>query len=157
MLQKHFTIHWVNDILKGNLLTDVITKSIASRFINNYVCEPSIHPGPAHQTDRQEQSTGRSIWSRTWVGLTMILTVPPPCPAAVPILPVSHLPQQNAADSGTAKNKVNPTPVRDLMPHPVFQCFQRDLLFPFMYSILCKPFCTICLQDVPCPCRHWLG
>ena len=56
--------------------------------------------------------------ARTWVGLTMILTVPPPCPDYMTILPYSHLPQQNLFESGTAKNNVNPTQVSDQMPHP---------------------------------------
>ena len=42
-------------------------------------------------------------------GLAMILTVPPSHPSAMPILPDSHLPFQNLADSGTAINKVYPT------------------------------------------------
>ena len=38
----------------------------------------------------------------------------------MPIRPGSHLPQQDLADSRTAKkNKVNPTQVRDQMPRPV--------------------------------------
>ena len=51
-----------------------------------------------------------------WVGLTMILTVPPSYPADTPD---SHLPQQNLAESGKAKNEVNPTQVRDPLPLPV--------------------------------------
>ena len=47
-------------------------------------------------------STVRGIWSLTLVGLTMILTGPPLCPAAMPTLPNSHLPQQNHADRGGA-------------------------------------------------------
>ena len=65
-------------------------------------------------------STGRGIWSQTWVGLTMILAVSPSCNTAMPILPDSYLPQQNMADGGTAKNKVNTNQVRYQMPHPVF-------------------------------------
>ena len=64
-------------------------------------------------------STVRGIWSLTLVGLTMILTGPPLCPAAMPTLPNSHLPQQNHADRGGAKNKVNPTKACDQMLHPV--------------------------------------
>ena len=62
--------------------------------------------------------TGRGIWSLSWVGLTIILTVPPPCPAAMTILPHSHLPQTKLADSGTTKN-VNPTQIHEQMPHTV--------------------------------------
>ena len=40
---------------------------------------------------------------RTWVGLTIVLTVPPPYPVAMPILPDYHLPQQNLSDKGIAK------------------------------------------------------
>ena len=49
----------------------------------------------------------------------LILIAPPPCPVAMPILPDSHLPQQNLAESGKAKNEVNPTQVRDPLPLPV--------------------------------------
>jgi len=35
--------------------------------------------------------------------LTLIAAVPPSWSAAMPIMPDSHLPQQNRADSGTAK------------------------------------------------------
>ena len=37
----------------------------------------------------------------------------------MPILPISHQSKQSQADSGTAKIKVNPTQVRDLLCHPV--------------------------------------
>ena len=37
----------------------------------------------------------------------------------MPILPDSHLPQQNPADGGTAKKKINPNQARDQMPDPV--------------------------------------
>ena len=37
----------------------------------------------------------------------------------LPILPISHQSWQRWADSGTAKIKVNPTQVRDLLNHPV--------------------------------------
>ena len=50
---------------------------------------------------------GNCNWSRAWVGLTVILNVPPPCPAAMPILPDSHLPQSH------------PTQDRFQMPRPV--------------------------------------
>ena len=57
------------------------------------------------------------------VWLEMVLTVLPPCTAAMPILHHdSDLQPQNLDDKGTTKNKVNPTPVHDQMPHPV----QRD-------------------------------
>ena len=49
----------------------------------------------------------------------LILIAPPPCPVAMPILPDSHLPQQNLADSATGKTKVHPTLVCGQMPRPV--------------------------------------
>ena len=51
--------------------------------------------------------TGCSISSWTWVEFT--------CPVAQPFLPNSHLPKQNQAVSETAKIKVNPTKVSELM------------------------------------------
>ena len=56
--------------------------------------------------------TGWPISWRTWVGLTLIWDVPPSCPAAQPVLPISHQPRQNQAEVGTAKIKVNPPQVR---------------------------------------------
>ena len=53
-----------------------------------------------------------SIWSDSWVGLTMICDVPSSCPLAQPVLPISHQPEQNQADGG----KVNPSQLSD---HPV--------------------------------------
>ena len=41
--------------------------------------------------------TGWTISWRTWVGLTLICDVPPSCPAAQPLLPISHQPKQNGA------------------------------------------------------------
>ena len=64
-------------------------------------------------------TTRRSISWPTSVGLTLIWGVPPSCPAAQPVLPISHQPRQNQAEGGTAKNKVNPTEVRQEMDHPV--------------------------------------
>ena len=49
----------------------------------------------------------------------MIWDVPPSCPGAQPVLPISHQPRQNQAERGTAKIKVNPTQVRQEMCHPV--------------------------------------
>ena len=68
---------------------------------------------------RHFTNTGCSISWQTWVGMTYIRDVPQSCPLALPILPKSHLPQQNQEDSGTAKIKVNPAKVRELMEHPV--------------------------------------
>ena len=42
-----------------------------------------------------------------------------PCCYVNMVLPDSHLPQQNLANSATAKTKPNPTQLRDQMPHPV--------------------------------------
>ena len=49
----------------------------------------------------------------------MIWDVPPSCPGAQPVLPISHQPRQNKAERETAKIKVNPTQVRQEMCHPV--------------------------------------
>ena len=57
-----------------------------------------------------------SIELTPWVWLIMILTVSPPYHDAMPILPYSHLSQQNLADNGRAKNKVNPTKVYEQIP-----------------------------------------
>ena len=63
--------------------------------------------------------TGCSISSGTGVWLTYICDVPPTCPTAQPFFPQFYLPKPNPADIGTAKIKVNPTKVRELMEHPV--------------------------------------
>ena len=70
----------------------------------------------------RDLSTGRPISWRSLVGLTLILDVPPTCPAAHPVLLISHQPRQNQAEGGTAKIKVNPTEVRQEMCHPVVRC-----------------------------------
>ena len=57
----------------------------------------------------------------------MIWDVPPSCPGAQPVLPISHQPRQNQAEGGTAKIKVNPTQVRQEMCHPV--CILSSHLF----------------------------
>ena len=49
------------------------------------------------------------------------LGVPPSCPAAQPLLPRSHQPRQNCADSGTLKIKVNPSQGNEQLAYPV-QC-----------------------------------
>ena len=51
--------------------------------------------------------------------LTLIRNVPPSCPLAQPVVPISHQPKQNHADGGTAQIKVNPTQVYEQMGHPV--------------------------------------
>ena len=40
-----------------------------------------------------------SISSDSWAGLTLVYDVPPSCPAAWPVLPISHQPKQ--AEGGT--------------------------------------------------------
>ena len=58
------------------------------------------------------------------------LGVPPSCPAAQPLLANSHQPEQNWADGGTTKIKVNPTHVSQQMNHHV--CLLADFVFwPF--------------------------
>ena len=57
----------------------------------------------------------------------MIWDVPPACPAAQPVLPISHQPRHNWADSGTLKIKVNPTKVRQEMGHPVHELSVSDV------------------------------
>ena len=57
--------------------------------------------------------------SRTWVGLTLILVFHPSCPVVKTLLPNSHQPRQNWADSGTLKIQVNPTQVHEHMGRPV--------------------------------------
>ena len=52
-----------------------------------------------------------------WVDLDF--SVPPSCIAAQPLLPNSHQPRQNRADSGTLKIQVNPTQILGQMNHPV--------------------------------------
>ena len=41
------------------------------------------------------------------------------CPAAQPLLLISHKPKQNQAEGGTAKIKINPTQLSEQMDHPV--------------------------------------
>ena len=43
------------------------------------------------------------------VGLTLIYDVPPSCPSAHPVLPISHQPKQNQAEGGTAYIKSSTT------------------------------------------------
>ena len=64
-------------------------------------------------------STGCPMCSRTWVGLTLICEFHPTCLAGQPLLPNSHQPRQNLADSGTPKIQVNPTQGDKQMGHPV--------------------------------------
>ena len=52
--------------------------------------------------------------------LNMICDVSPSCQAAQPFLPKSHLPKPKQTDGGTAKIKVNPTKVRELMEHLLY-------------------------------------
>ena len=51
--------------------------------------------------------------------LTLNWDVPPYCPLAQPVLPLSHQPRQNQADGGTSHIKVNPTEVCQEMGLPV--------------------------------------
>ena len=60
-----------------------------------------------------------NIGPMSLVELTLIWDIPPSCPAAQPVLPISHQPRQNQAEGGTAKIKVNPTQVRQEMGLPV--------------------------------------
>ena len=55
------------------------------------------------------KNTEWGIHSDSWVGLTMIYDVPPSCPPAQPLLPISHQPMQNQAEGGPAKIKVSLT------------------------------------------------
>ena len=55
----------------------------------------------------------------------MIWDVPPFCIAAQPVLPNSHQPMQNRADSGTVQIQVNPIQVRQEMGHPVLINMKR--------------------------------
>ena len=64
----------------------------------------------------EQASTGWSIWSDSWVGLTLICDVPPSCPPAQPVLAISHQPKQNLAEGGTAKIKANPATQEDGPP-----------------------------------------
>ena len=84
---------------------------------------------PKCKLERQFQvfGTERPISWQAGVGLTLIWDVPPSCPAAQPVLPISHQPRQNQAKAETAKIKVKPNKVRQEMGHPV--------------------------QGVPCACR----
>ena len=53
--------------------------------------------------------TGWGWWSGSWVVFTVILEVPPSCPAAQPVLPISHQPKQYKAEGGIDKIKINRT------------------------------------------------
>ena len=76
---------------------------------------------PKRKLERQYQVfvTERPISCRAWVELTLIWDVPPSCPAAQPVLTISHQSGQNQAEGGTANIKVNPTQVRQEMGLPV--------------------------------------
>ena len=81
---------------------------------------------PTNDDDDDDDNTRCPISSRTGIWLTYIWDVPLSCPTAQPLLPKSHLPKPNWADSGSAKIKVNPTKVRDLMEHPVVTTVRRS-------------------------------
>ena len=76
----------------------------------------SIFPNPASEQVAAPRGTkymhGVSSARASAMGLIYILDDPP---AAQPILPNSHLPKQNWADSGTPKFKANPTQVHDTL------------------------------------------
>ena len=59
----------------------------------------------------------------------MIWDVPPSCPAAQPVLPISHQLRQNQAEGGTAKINVNPTKVRQEMCYTVYCRFTAAALY----------------------------
>ena len=73
------------------------------------------------------------------------LGVRPSCTAFHPLLPNSHQPRQNRADSGTTKIKVNPTQVLGQMNHP-----------GLVVTYVCRPevlhlleeICLLCPEDV---------
>ena len=44
--------------------------------------------------------------------LTWFYDIPASCPAAEPLLPISHKSRQNQAEGGTAKIKANPLPCK---------------------------------------------
>ena len=71
-------------------------------------------------------NTGWSISSVSlgWVDFDLY-NVPLSCPAAQPLLPISNQLKQNQTEGGTAKIKVNPTILSDLMPLPVLTWFSR--------------------------------
>ena len=118
---------------------------------------------PKCKLERQFQvfGTERPISWQAWVGLTLIWDVPPSCPAAQPVLPISHQPRQNQAEGGTAKIKVNPTQVRQEMGHPVdfFHEIMQDcdIIFPDGHSqhegVLGVPLG----QDLPSPRQRYDG
>ena len=62
-----------------------------------------------------------------WVDF--VWDVSPSFPAAQQLLPNSHQPRQNRADSGTAKIQVNPTQVLQEMGHPVEQWDNSNVVF----------------------------
>ena len=70
---------------------------------------------------------GWYICSESWVGMTLIFAVPLSCPAGQPLLPISHQPNQNQAEGGTPKIKVNPTQLSEQMDHPVHHIFFKSL------------------------------
>ena len=72
-----------------------------------------------------------------WVDF--VWDVSPSFPAAQQLLPNSHQPRQNRADSGRVKIKVNPTQVRHVMGHPVSipnlnQAQSADYHFPVLLA-----------------------
>ena len=81
-------------------------------------------PCPCSSRRSDRYSTGWPISWWTWIGLTLTWDVPPFCPAAQPLLPNSHQPKQNRADSGAVKIQVTPTQVRQEMDHHVLSLIQ---------------------------------
>ena len=55
-----------------------------------------------------KESAGYPSRSRAWARLNLILMFHSSCPTTLPILPISHQPEQNWADSGTARVSTQP-------------------------------------------------
>ena len=95
--------------------TDVACNTVATPL-------PRIQPNDPNKSHCVEGDANSSTFTyregHLVADLGWLLAVLPRCCAAMPILPHSHLPHQNMADSGTAENKFNPTQVRDQIRHP---------------------------------------
>ena len=99
--------------------------------------------------------TGWLWWSRTLVGLPIILNVPPPCPVDQPIPPNFHLPKQDQADRGMIKIIVNPTMERVSQSHPVCTVWGATCSEGF-WAVLHLPCCPskqgeLCKKHIKTP------
>ena len=80
---------------------------------------------------------GPSIWSDSWIRLTLIYDVPLVYPLVQPVLLISHQPRQNLAEFGTTATQVILTLLSEQMNLPV------DELAHYRGTVWKVPFCSL--------------